>query len=106
MECYRHEVKAVDIFCVYYNTKPTSDTETDFSYVTQWKKMIEFVKLKAVHHSIIVIRDPDRVYIVTLPGFDSDYNKKQEQLTDREHLHSPPLFGGVRVAYLFIFYVM
>jgi hypothetical protein len=72
MECYRHEVKAVDIFCVYYNTKTTSDTETDFCYVTQWRKMIEFVKLKAVHHSIIIIRGLDRVYIVTLPAFDSD----------------------------------
>jgi hypothetical protein len=72
MECYRHEVKAVDIFCVYYNTKTTSDTETDFCYVTQWRKMIEFVKLKAVHHNITIIRGLDRVYIVTLPAFDSD----------------------------------
>jgi hypothetical protein len=30
-------------------------------------KMVEFLKLKAMHHNIVVIQVPDMVYNVTLP---------------------------------------
>ena len=48
----------------------TSDMETSFCKVVNSMKMIEFVKLKAMHHNIIVIQVLDRVCNVTFLALD------------------------------------
>jgi len=53
MNCHRYDVTDVDLFNLYH---------AKTSYKLSGMKMIEFLKLKAMHHNIIIIQVLDRVY--------------------------------------------